>query len=136
MKICCLMQGPSGSGKSTLAKHIAYVIDAEIFSTDEIFVENGVYNFDPKKLGIYHKRNQERVAKALAAGGNVIVDNTNLRRWEAKPYVLAALANGYEVKFVRATGNFQNIHGVPDAKVEQMKAAMEDLTLESVLAVQ
>jgi len=133
-KILVIMQGHSGSGKSTLAKQIAKVIDAEIFSTDELFIVNGVYKFDPSKLGFFHKKNLDNCIAAMKRGVNVVCDNTNIRQWEAKGYVEAALDLGFEVKFIRATGNFQNVHGVPNDKVEQMRARLEDLTVESVMA--
>jgi adenylate kinase family enzyme len=132
--ILVIMQGHSGSGKSTLARQIAKVIDAEIFSTDEFFVQDGVYKFDATKLGFFHQKNLENCIQAMKNGLNTICDNTNTQCWEAKGYVQAALDLGFKVKFVRAIGNFQNVHGVPTDKVEQMRQRLEDLTIESVLA--
>ena len=134
------MQGESGSGKSTLAReHIAPLLrdlghNVEIFSTDDLFHENGVYNFNPKLLGVNHKRNLDRTVEALKAGKSVIVDNTNTQAWEAKGYVSAALALHVPISFRRATGNYQNTHGVPANKVEQMRNRLEVLTVESVMA--
>jgi predicted kinase len=129
-----LMQGASGSGKSTVAKELAAQTGAVIYSTDELFIENGLYKFNPKMLGIYHQKNLERTIEALKAGKDVIVDNTNTQRWECKPYVEAALRYGHEIKFVRCDGRYQNVHGVPNEKVEQMRCRLEDLTVEKVLA--
>lgn len=138
MNILVMMQGHSGSGKSTLAKQIQKVLAmfcaCEIYSTDELFFVNGVYTFDPKKLPWNHKRNLDRTITALEAGYSVIVDNTNIQRWQAKPYVEYAVARKIPVVFVRAEGNFQNVHGVPAEKVEQMKSQLEDLDIPSVLA--
>lgn len=128
------MQGASGSGKSTRAKELAVEHDAVICSTDDIFAESGTYVFNAKLLGINHKKNLDRAIALLKEGKNVIVDNTNLQRWECKPYVVAALEYGHEVRFVRCEGTFQNIHGVPSFKVQQMRDKMEDLTVENVLA--
>ena len=112
-----------------------HVIDAEIFSTDDFHVElDGIYRFKAEKLGLFHKMNLDRTVAAMKEGKNVIVDNTNLCRWECRGYVQAALSLGFLVKFVRATGNFQNTHGVSADKVEMMKSRMEDLTIETVLA--
>jgi energy-coupling factor transporter ATP-binding protein EcfA2 len=129
-----IMQGHPGSGKSTLAKQIAHVIDAEVFSTDDFFVENGVYKFDVSKLGQYHKANLDRSVEAMKAGKNVVIDNTNIRSWECLFYCTAAVERGIAVKFVRAIGNFGTTHGVPPDKIEQMRQNMEELTLEKVLA--
>ena len=38
------------------------------------------------------------------------------------------------MEFRRATGNFPNSHGVPKAKVEEMRRSYEVLTIESVLS--
>jgi len=128
-----LMQGASGSGKSTVAKELAVVHNAVVYSTDDIFAETGTYIFNPKLLGINHRKNLDRTVEALKAGKNVIVDNTNTQRWECKPYVEAAIQLGHEVKFVRCEGNYKNVHGVPDDKVKQMRNRLEELTVENVM---
>lgn len=139
MNMLIMMQGASGSSKSTTAKNFKVVLEfagyiVEIFSTDEFFYINGQYKFDPTKLSLYHIMNLDRTLKALEDGKTVIVDNTNLLRSHCKHYVQWAVDHNIPVYFYRATGNFQNIHGVPDKKVEQMHSIMEDLTVESVLA--
>lgn len=141
-QILAVMQGASGSGKSTLARdHIAPLLqalghDVVIVSTDDEFHENGVYRFDPTKLGINHAKTQQKCREALIAGKSVVVDNTNTQAWEAKPYVMMAQELGIPVTFHRATGSYQNLHGVPSEKVEQMKQRLEDLSIEKVLASQ
>ena len=67
------------------------------------------------------KNNKVNVGAALVVGGGI-------------GGMQAALDLGFKVKFVRAIGNFQNVHGVPTDKVEQMRQRLEDLTIESVLA--
>jgi NEDD4-binding protein 2 len=133
-QILVVMQGASGSGKTTLAKHIASVIDAEVYSTDDFFMVDGQYKFDPTKLAVYHKLNQDRAIAAMENGANVVIDNTNIQAWQARPYVAYAVEHGITVKFVRATGDFQNLHGVPAEKVEKMRASLEPLSVESVMA--
>jgi predicted kinase len=128
-----VMQGPSGGGKSTKARELAPIYNAVICSTDDLFMENGVYNFQPDKLGLYHKKNLERATELLSQGISVIVDNTNIKCWQAKGYVQAALQYGHEVQFIRCNGQYVNIHGVPDKAVEDMRNGMEELTVESCL---
>lgn len=129
-----LMQGPSGSGKSSVAKRLSVVHNAVICSTDDyFFADDGNYVFDPTKLGENHTMNLERACYFMAAGVDVIIDNTNLANWEIRPYVEAANKFGYEIEIVRCNGNFQNIHGVPQDRVELMRTRMEDLSVEAAL---
>jgi len=95
-----LMRGISGSGKSTLAREIASKEEScLIFSTDDFFLVDGEYRFDPKKLGEYHAANVDRTKAAMASKCRcVIIDNTNTQPWEMKPYVKLALEYGYAVE--------------------------------------
>ena len=137
--ILLLMQGHSGSGKSTLAEQfkrwfVALGHEVEIYSTDDQMKVDGVYKFDPSKLGTYHAINQKLTRAALEWGKTVIVDNTNTCAWEAKSYVQMAQELGVAVFFHRAEGNFSNLHGVPADKVEAMKKRLEPLSVEACLA--
>ena len=51
-----LLRSVSGAGKSTLAKQL--VGNGVILSTDDYFMKDVMYYFDPTKLGVYHKNNQ------------------------------------------------------------------------------
>lgn len=134
-----IMQGHSGSGKSTLAKTFKHWFEAlghsvVICSTDDQFVKDGVYKFDPSKLAAYHKKNLELAVQCMQASSHiVIIDNTNTCAWEAKPYVEAAQKLKYFVHFFRATGDYQNTHGVPPDKVKLMKDRLEELSVEACL---
>lgn len=96
-----LMRGVSGSGKSTLARQIAEEHDvfSVIYSTDDFFMVEGEYRFDPKRLGEYHAANVDRTEEAMADEcACVIVDNTNTQAWEMKPYVELAMKYGYDIE--------------------------------------
>lgn len=139
MNIMVIMQGASGSGKSTLANdHLAPLLrvlghDVVICSTDDFHKVDGVYKFQPEKLGLFHSLNQKKARTSLQEGKSVIIDNTNLAKWETAPYVKMAVEMGIPVSFHRANGNFNNLHGVPAEKVVQMRARMEELTIEGCL---
>lgn len=129
-----LMQGPPGSGKSTAAN--AYLdalhnqgIRASLHSADMFFNQpDGSYKFNPNLLGKAHESCRNSCERAMLAGHQVvIIDNTNIRRREAEPYKQLALEYGYDVTVLRMLGEYQNVHGVPDEKVAQMKASMEEL---------
>ncbi len=133
-QVLYVMQGPSGSGKSTLAKQIQHAtINTVICSTDDYHYEDGVYNFKVDKLAEFHQANIDRSKKALDEGKSVIVDNTNIKRWNCFAYVEYAVKSNIPVVFIRVTGNFKNVHGVPDKTVQIMLASMETLTVENVL---
>lgn len=128
-KICVLMQGIPGSGKSFIADAIAQKINAKIHSTDNFFMENGKYKFDPNKLNEFHKKNLENTVSDMEKGLNVVVDNTNITNWQAEPYVKAAEFFGYMVQFVRVSGhNFGNTHNVPLETLKKMHRDMQDLS--------
>lgn len=95
-----LMRGVSGSGKSTLARELAGKHEGSvILSTDDYFMVEGRYVFDPRMIGANHSRNQERARKKMQEGTPcVIIDNTNTQAWEMRPYVEAALELGYEIE--------------------------------------
>jgi predicted kinase len=96
-KTLIIMRGISGSGKSTLAKKL--VGNGVVLSTDDYFMNNGIYEFDPKKLGVFHKKNQEKTKEYMEKQiSPIIIDNTNSKEWEMKPYVELADNYGYEVK--------------------------------------
>lgn len=95
------MRGLPGSGKSTKAKEL--VGEGVIHSTDSFFEDpsTGEYKFDPSKIGEYHQKNLEAAVDSMRKGITpVIIDNTNIKRWEFKKYTDAADHFGYEVKFV------------------------------------
>ncbi len=130
-----LMQGNSGSGKSTLARIIATGCGAIVASADSYFEdEAGVYRFDPTKLGAAHAKCQEVTAAALAAGRDVVVDNTSCTLKEVDTYSVIALGAGATFHPVTIappppdTPQFwawvsacaaRNEHGVPAAVIER-----------------
>lgn len=99
-KTLIISRGPSGSGKSVMSRELAQQFNAPIFSTDDFFMVNGEYRFDGEFIGDAHFWNQLRVEKAMEEGEPVIiVDNTNTRFGEMKPYVEMASRHGYTVQF-------------------------------------
>ena len=157
MQVLYIMQGAPGSGKSFVACGIKSAIFyqapesnlnmfseyAQIASTDDFFLvlePDGErllhYVFNKEKIGEAHKWNQDRVREWLSKGYSVIVDNTNIKAWQARPYVEMAVALGIPVIFVRVDGRFQNTHGVPEEVVQKMREGMEELTVEKCLAAE
>ena len=128
-KIVVINRGLPGSGKSTFIRHLQKVVGpVKVHSTDNYFYgPDGVYHFDPSKLGEYHTLNLKHFIEDLDKGTRFVInDNTNLAPWESAEYVKAAKARGYKVIFV----NFHphpldfhlahNVHGVPEDVLRHM----------------
>ena len=134
------MRGLPGSGKSTRAKGIAgrlagWGLNVSIRSTDDQFMVEGEYRFDPKRLKQAHERNRDLVSLDMNRGVDVIIlDNTNMQKWEFQDYVHMAEACKYPVRFV-TVGDFteeaaalyaeRNTHGVPYDTILKMAQRFE-----------
>lgn len=103
MNVAIINRGISGSGKSTFiklltekaAKHNQKVVT---HSTDNLFMVNGEYQFDVKKLGYNHKQNYENFIQSIKDKINIVIcDNTNSKQWEYKPYAVSAKLRGYKI---------------------------------------
>lgn len=131
VKTLYFIAGPSGSGKSTFAlklmreKGVKYNFEADNWMKDG----KGVYSFDPKRLHYCHKQCQEYTERMMQNGSDVIVSNTSLIKKEAKPYMDLAKKYGYKIEIHHMTGQFKNVHGVPDWKVEEMRNKHEFYSL-------
>ena len=136
-KICYILRGLPGTGKSMLAKALGN--EGSIFSTDSYFMVDGEYQFDPSKLGEYHKRNlddatafMERFAP-YTTPANCVIDNTNTQHWEYASYVDAAKKNGFMVQVITVEWNIDHIplyakrnsHGVPEEAIYRMAERWE-----------
>lgn len=117
-----LVRGLPGSGKSTYASKLPGYVHLE---TDGFFMRNGVYNFDGSKIRQAHQWCQDQVKKTLAQGHKVVVSNTFTQLWEMDAYLKMAREMGKTVEVVTITTQFKNIHDVPQASLDRMKARWE-----------
>lgn len=119
-----LIRGVPGSGKSTFAQSLLdkFVVQ-RMYEADQYFVQNGEYQFDPTLLEAAHNQCKRNTWLALYEGMSVAVSNTSCAEWEVETY--ATIAKETEANFVSIVlenrHDGKNIHGCPDAKVEQMK---------------
>lgn len=127
-----IIRGIPGSGKSTLAQELAGKT-GKVHSTDDYFMKDGKYVFDPSKLGRNHTLNFSAFEADLALGVSpVIVDNTNSRKWEFQRYLESAENAGYSVEVVQVPhidphlAARRNSHGVPESAIRRMIARWED----------
>lgn len=139
-----LMSGIPGSGKSTYVKQLQQKLgdDAVVCSADAFFMVNGEYRFDVTKLGDAHGACLNRFTRWILKGRDVthfqhmtlVVDNTNLSAVELAPYV--ALAQAFQMPCEIVTvlcdpsiAAARNVHGVPEAAVKRMDAALRSREL-------
>jgi len=117
-----LIRGIPGSGKSTMAKrdfpNHAHV-EADMYFEDEF----GNTNFDGSKLKDAHRWCEEITRKLIESGRDTVVSNTFTRIWEMEPYFHMGAD---EVKVVEATGNWKNVHGVPESTIKRMRDRYEE----------
>lgn len=112
-----ILRGPSGSGKSSLVKNLKQKYpNIKSFSTDDFFTSSdGKYNFDSKQITKAHNWNQQRVAKELDNNSPyIIIDNTNTKLFELRPYVDMALKHRYKIEFLEP--NWHKELKTPDGK--------------------
>lgn len=137
-KTMFIMRGVSGSGKSTLVKLIGNMYrDSQICSADQYFMENGEYRFDKSNLSIAHEKCGEKAKKAcLNRVPVVVIDNTNVKRWEMSSYLALAFTNNYPVVVVQPRTPWSkdadklaelNSHGITADIIRQKLRSFEDI---------
>lgn len=132
MKKVYIMIGVAGSGKSTWGKNNAK--DFVHCSADNYFMKSGSYNFDFTKLGAAHGSCLRMFKEAIDKGECAIVDNTNTRVKEIRPYYDYAIQNGYEVNLVFVSCDpkvaaQRNLHSVPEDKVQEMYDRIKNMKI-------
>lgn len=128
-----IMSGSSGSGKGTYIKEI-YGPEGDsvkVVSADNFFMKNGLYKFDPGKLGLAHADCLRQFTKTMVDFYNgastyvgkgkietLIVDNTNTTTEEIAPYYsVGAAFNADRISLVTLhcspkIASERNLHGV------------------------
>lgn len=122
-----ILRGVSGSGKSTFASMLARHNDgALVVTADDYFTDrDGLYKFDPSKLGAAHAQCFERFETALYNPdvNTIIVANTNTSPRDFKKYVDAAEAYGATVTYLVIENRHGNndVHDVPSEVKERQR---------------
>ncbi|UCX04429.1 ATP-binding protein [Shewanella glacialimarina] len=127
-RLAIIMRGLPGSGKSHWIEQFIQSQPLSValqikqygyFSTDSLFVVEGLYQFDISKLSEYHQINLSLFIEALSRGEPIVIcDNTNVCHWEYIAYKTAAVALGYKVKIV--------IAGDPKSESHQLLCAQRN----------
>lgn len=154
-QVLIIMRGIPGAGKSTMAESL--VEDGIIHSTDNVIEANGDYRLfffnmfktkDFSPLNRMHRQNYDNLIESIKQGiSPVILDNTNIKKNEAKNYIKTALELGLDDNNIKiidiGTGGLtaeelarRNTHGVPLDKIKKMIASHRgqgSLTVENIL---
>ncbi len=166
-KILYIMRGVPSSGKSFDAKRLAGE-HGLIFSTDDQWgkgIEEYKANWAKAKkednvgslLGRYHRLNLELAVGAMKRGASpVVIDNTNIKKRDVRPYVEAGFQYDYDVRIEEPTSKWwaetkvilgqkdnkqeldraaerlegRNSHGVPKSIILKMLQRWHDLRIE------
>ena len=121
-----IVRGLPGSGKSTFATKLARDKGIRHYEADQYFESDGVYKFDPRKLGAAHQWCWSVTNAELSKDNSVVVSNTFTQVWELEKYISSALKHNARVEVIQCTGTWDNVHGVPSEKLDQMKARFVD----------
>ena len=114
-----LIRGVPGSGKTT--KALTEYPNHVLCEADQFFETDTGYKYDRKKIKYAHEYCLNNARKYLMMGFDVVVANTFTCVWEMQPYIDI----GFPVKVVEATGNYDNVHGVPQEIVDRMRERYE-----------
>jgi predicted kinase len=118
-----VLRGAPGSGKSTKAKEILKDIsDGAHFEADMFFERTGTYVFEAEKIGHAHSWCMQSTKAALQQGKTVVVSNTFTKHREFRFYIELAEKMGIPYEIIHMTGQFKNVHNVPDEVVNRMLA--------------
>ena len=126
-----LVRGASGSGKTTFVEEFLGTVSLSI-ATDDFFMLDGVYIFDPSYLAEYHQRCIDSVESEMESPStegycNIVVHNTFTREREMKPYLDLAEKYGYNVYTIVIENRHKsdNIHDVPEGIVKAQRNRFE-----------
>ena len=125
-----ILRGLPGSGKSTLAAHLASAHGYLHLETDQHFIVNGAYRFDPSRVADAHAVVARDALAALQTGRRVVIANTHVRLWEMAALVGVARLASRSFAIVECVADWGNIHGVPVAALEGMRVRWEALPAE------
>lgn len=117
-----LIRGLPGSGKSTLAKLLASQGFVHL-EADDYFLRPD----DPAKLQEAHRICQKSFSHFIGFARNIVVSNTFTKKWELQFYLDTCEVHGIRPQIITCEGKFENIHGVSEDKIAQMRARWEYL---------
>jgi len=128
-----LVRGVSGSGKSTYVYN--KLGDMTHLEADHYFMDDatGEYKFDGSLIKKAHDWCYGNTRYYVGTGNDVVVSNTFTQLWEMQRYLdMKKSFPDLEIEVVEMLTQYQNVHGVPEDKVQQMKDRWEVIDWESM----
>lgn len=121
-----IVRGLPGSGKSTYAKNLE---DVTHYEADMFFAKwPHDYLYDQRLIGVAHDWCYSNVVRSLWQGNDVVVSNTFTKMWELDRYLgIPIIVEGVEIEVVEMRTQFENIHGVPENKLQSMRDRWESI---------
>lgn len=117
-----LIRGVPGSGKSTTAQDISGRYGHIWIEADHFYErEYGSYAWSPERRKLAHAWCELMIRQHTEEGDSVVVSNTFSKMKEMLPYIELAESNGISWCVIECTGEYQNVHGVPQDKVQEMR---------------
>lgn len=146
-----IMRGAPGCGKTFLAREIINKTTKDcwsdhIFSSCDFFYNrDGRFHFNRHHLGESHQWNIARMKSHVCSGWSpIIIDNTNIKKWEMTDYLKVAVQYGYLVEIIQPNTPWSksvdelvtmNIHDVPKETIERMILTFESTTVDELMAI-
>ena len=122
-----LVRGVSGSGKSEFTRQFISPTSL-VISTDDFFMINGEYEFDPTLLAEYHANCLRSVESEMETPSDttchtIVVHNTFTQNWEIKPYKELADKYGYNFYtiIIENRHGSESVHDVPEHVISNQK---------------
>ena len=86
-------------------------------------MNDGQYVYDASKVKTAHDWCVTQAKESLEKGLNVVISNTFVKVWEMDRYIKL----GYKSRVIELKTRWNNIHGVPEDKVNEMSLRWESL---------
>jgi predicted kinase len=130
-KVLVLCRGVPGAGKSSFAEDMA--AGAPVLATDDFFMDEGIYKWDPKQLHRAHRDCEERTeAEMQKETPKIFVCNTFVRASDMNPYLELAEEYGYTTYCVILENRHghKDVHNVPqDVRLRMSKDLKDNIKL-------
>lgn len=125
-----IIRGIPGSGKSTYAHKNFQCL---ILENDMFQIIDGKYCWSAEgtKNAISMVRRLAEIA--LMNGSDVCIANTFVKRRFIEGFKQLAIKFNADFEVIRCTGNFKNVHDVPEAVFNSMKSNFEDWDGEKIV---